>query len=246
MKKTLAVACIAAPMILIGFIAVESLKLAYPRHDAPAGTCEVEMQGLEVGTQFIAEGDADRKPRHQFRESDIVKNRASKIDGAGLNVNACIETMARMQGIKQLEGFLDWSADFSGGSWPERLGEQLNQYRAKVAYVPSVPLYVHVEGRFSEALEFVQKCITSGPVMISYSGGPKSRYKATVWTCVVVLDYSACGDQVCFFDPNFTARGERYQWASLSDFREQVKGPYERKIWAVTLNPELTLTGVDR
>src|ERR1041385_8595259 len=65
----------------------------------------------------------DLPPQEQFR------NIGSKVDGAGMCVNSSIEMAARAQGLEQMRGYRDWTAQIAGGgSYPDKVDKQLAQW----------------------------------------------------------------------------------------------------------------------
>jgi len=94
-------------------------------------------------------------------------------DGAGLCVNTSLEHAARYQGIFGLYGLREWSRQFPGGSYPERVDKQLAEFcRTKGV---SLPLYLNVE---TCDLDLLRKATDTGrPVSITYSVSPTGRYE---------------------------------------------------------------------
>lgn len=69
-----------------------------------------------------------------FPKDMVVKNRGGS-DGAGIPVSACLETVARKLGIKELDGFTNFSAERPGGQWPEKVTGQIDAYTKGAIHV---------------------------------------------------------------------------------------------------------------
>lgn len=70
----------------------------------------------------------------EFPKELVVKNRGGS-DGAGIPVSASLETAARKLGIKELDGFTNFSAKRPGGQWPEKVTGQIEAYTKGAIHV---------------------------------------------------------------------------------------------------------------
>lgn len=173
-----------------------------------------------------------KKASRELRSEDMLKNRASHVDHAGLNVNVCLEVIARVKGIRRLEDFAEWSSWQAGGSWPGKLRKQFDEFVHLNPHGdtdPSPTLRQNTdEGRDGIACLF--DWIRDGPVAVSYYGGPTSIYLRRVYSVVVVLDLDTKGDRAKFYDPNW----KEELGLPLTDFVKRIADT-DGKVWAYTV-----------
>ncbi len=179
------------------------------------------------------------RPRHQLRESDIIRNSASEVDGAGLAVQTTVEVMARMQEGPELKGFVSWCKARPGGCYPSKLDKQLNDFGSD-RHLFKVPSHVDVRGKEGEpdAFKMLAVWIKDRPVMVTYFGGTDTRYKTKINHVVIVLDYDEKTDKACFLDTNFVEQGKRYQWTTATDLRKRITDDGKNKPWVLIVTKE--------
>jgi hypothetical protein len=130
---------------------------------------------------------------------ETVKNVSSTVDGAGCNWIACVENAARMRGIKELDGVLEWAADRPGGHFDRKVREQLAAFAGERGR--TVPAY---ELRDSwNASDIIDQLARHNPVIVSWRGGEGTRYGSSVQSCVVVVGWGQRDEGVAIFDPNW-------------------------------------------
>lgn len=64
----------------------------------------------------------------------VVKNRTG-VDGAGIPVSACLETIGNRLGYAELNGFVSHCSKAPGGQWTEKVQRQLEEYTGGYEYV---------------------------------------------------------------------------------------------------------------
>jgi hypothetical protein len=159
-------------------------------------------------------------PRLRLRIDEVVKNR-SGTDGSGLNVPACVETMANRQGLTSFHGLTEFAASEAGGYYPGKLDHLVKRFASpKRLYSQKMPR--------GDAVKVIEKRLAAGlPVAVSDHGGPHSRYAVTVSTFVVVLQLdpeqvngnAANEPQACLWDPNWP---NEYEWVRRDRFVRRI------------------------
>lgn len=99
------------------------------------------------------------------------RNIGSKIwPYAGMCVNSSIEMAALYQGLEQMRGYRNWSAQYPGGSYPSKVDAQLEKWW-KYKNITPIP-YLQYEGKEpEELLKMIFK--TSRMACVTYGHSPR-------------------------------------------------------------------------
>lgn len=183
-------------------------------------------------------GNQEGLPDLILPENAILRNGLSRAGGGALNVQTCVEVIARSQGNESLRGFQEWCRGKQGGSTPEKNRSQIKEF-CEEKQVPSPWIIEKVieegsrQNRVAEVMLFLADSVRNGHwPMVSYSGGRESRYKAKVLSVVIVCHLD--DKWACIFDPNWVEPEVRYEWIPREVLEERIcfEGDY---IWALAL-----------
>lgn len=134
-----------------------------------------------------------------------VRNRGSKVDGAGVPIAASIETVALVQGQHDVAGFTNYSAERPGGQWFEKVDRQLCEYTKESFRLSAA------ESKGGTWRGFIDGEIKAGqlPVLCVYAklegyGGNKVAHAVIVTSCRWI---EPVGDHVLHYaDTNYPGR----------------------------------------
>lgn len=147
-------------------------------------------------------GPAANNVYYNIDPKDVIKNKVG-IDGAGVNVPCCLETIAKYHGYKEVEGFADFTTKRTGGHYPKKTIEQFEDFKAGKTVMVDLVI-VETDKVKSEMLRSMLD--DNGPMMVAYLGKVPYHF-GTREVCVgVVLNgfrSSKDGDEFTMVEMNF-------------------------------------------
>jgi hypothetical protein len=151
-----------------------------------------------------------------------MKNIGSKVDNAGMCVTTSAEINALWQNLaKEFAGFRDYCANDPGGSYPQKMVEQLDAYAKQKGIANIRDLYVQYEG--PDPYPIVQAALKSGRMAcITYGTSPRYNNKriAHMVCCVKAAD----GQYAAILDNNFPGE-DAYEWMTHAELKRRITYP---------------------
>lgn len=149
----------------------------------------------------------------------IVQNRAAK-DGSAVPLQACVESIARMQGSLELDGFTIWSAQGIGGSTIDMIHAQVSDFCLETKRKPP-KLHGFVQKDCNALLSHAR---ASGQMIVfGDKGGKHHPIGAPICHCSIVLMVTS--KHVLIADTIYPPESpNRFQIRTLEEFATRYDG----------------------
>lgn len=172
--------------------------------------------------------------QRNIKRENIVRNCGSSIDGSGLCVPACLETMALSSGYSEMKGFVDHAKSLPGGHWPEKTRKQFDCFVAHKQGFGGVSFQLVIKDAKERGfrLDDIDKAFENhGLVMIAYDGQIPGHYNNhRVCTALIINGYHRGTGLYSCMDTNYPEK-------TMSIDFDMVKAGTEWYAYFTSLNP---------
>lgn len=187
----------------IGEIAQPAAMLNCPCGDS----CQCSVCNCPITIAQVDEKDSKQIAAYYFpiEQKHIIRNMASTVDGLGINVPCCLETVANCKGFSDLKGFAEFTKARAGGHWTEKIKRQFDEYAIGKQFVVSMVIHDFENSDKSTISTLLPALLKAhGPVVVAYNGSFDEHYNGhTVATAFVVNGHNPEKKTYSFVDPNY-------------------------------------------